>query len=95
MKSVAVIIKDPAMQYEGLRTSLGLLLEDLQVYMFVLDHDIREMDEAYADNLSFLEEMGGVYYSNHITNIQKHGFQPIERQDLPALLNTCDTIIPF
>jgi uncharacterized protein Yka (UPF0111/DUF47 family) len=95
MKRVAVIIKEPSMQYEGLRTSLGLLLEDIDVQMIVLDHEIEEMNEAYADNLSFLDEMGGNYYSNHIANVTQYGFQPIERQDLPALLQECDIIIPF
>jgi len=46
MKKAAVIIRDPEQQYEGLRTSLGLLLEDTQVQMFVLHHEIVKMDEA-------------------------------------------------
>jgi hypothetical protein len=48
------------MHYEGLRTSLGLLLEDVSVSMFVLDHEIEEFSEAYSDNLGFLEEMEGI-----------------------------------
>lgn len=95
MKRVAVIIKDPSMQYEGLRTSLGLLLEDIHVQMVVLDHEIKEMNEAYADNLSFLDEMGGEYYSNHHDNVARHGFKFVALHDLPTLLETCDHIIPF
>lgn len=95
MKRVAVIIKEPSMQYEGLRTSLGLLLEDLRVRMVVLDHEIEAMNEAYADNLSFLEEMGGDYYSNHSVNVQRHGFRPLAGDELPALLKACDIVIPF
>ena len=57
MKKVAVVIKDPDQQYEGLRTSLGLLLEDAEVQMFVLHHEIENMDEAYKDNMEFLENL--------------------------------------
>lgn len=95
MKKVAVLIKDPWAQYEGLRTSLGLLLEDIQVKMFVLDHAVADMDEAYADNLSFLEEMGGAFFSNHPVNVEQHGFQRIERRAIPAMLDECDLVIPF
>ena len=47
MKKAAVLIRDPEQQYEGLRTSLGLLIEDTEVQMFVLHHEIAHMDEAY------------------------------------------------
>ena len=57
MKKAAVIIRDPGQQYEGLRTSIGLLLENIQVQMFVLHHEIVEMDEAYRDNMEFVDEM--------------------------------------
>lgn len=95
MKRVAVVIKEPSMQYEGLRTSLGLLLEDIDVRMLVLNHAIEEMNDAYADNLSFLAEMDGEYYSNHTVNVEKYGFKPIERHDVPRLLKECDLVIPF
>ena len=37
MTKVAVLIKDPAKHYEGLRSSLGMLLYNTQVQMFVLN----------------------------------------------------------
>ncbi len=95
MKRVAVIIKDPSMQYEGLRTSLGLLLEDVYVRMFVLDHEIEDMNEAYSENLSFLDEMGGDYFSNHPVNVERYGFQHIERHKISLIMDDCDIIIPF
>ena len=50
MTHTAVIIKDRDQQYEGLRTSLGLLLYGARVQMFVLNHEIETMDEAYRQN---------------------------------------------
>ncbi|MBW1814281.1 MAG: hypothetical protein JRJ39_11605, partial [Deltaproteobacteria bacterium] len=41
---VAVLIKDVDQQYEGLRTSLGLLLEAASVQMYVLGHEIANPD---------------------------------------------------
>jgi hypothetical protein len=83
------------MQYEGLRTSLGLLLEDIAVSMFVLDHEIANFNEAYSDNLGFLEEMGGSFYSNNLANVEKYKFQHADLARIGGMLKNADLIIPF
>ena len=55
MKKVAVLINDVEQQYEGLRSSLGMLLYETEVRMFVINEEIANMDEAYQDNMEFLE----------------------------------------
>ena len=92
---VAVLIKDVDQQYEGLRTSLGLLLEAATVQMYVLNHEIKNMDEAYRDNMEFIDEMEGERYSNHPANIEKYGFKPITTEELLIQLKEVDLIIPF
>ncbi len=95
MKKIAVLIKDPNQQYEGLRTSLGLLLEAASVQMFVLNHPVINMDEAYSDNMGFLDEMEGERFSNNMVNVEKHGFQNISLDDVAVKLKDADVIIPF
>ena len=95
MKKVAVLIKDVEKQYEGLRTSLGLLLEATEVQMFVLNHEIANMDEAYHDNMGFLDEMEGERFSNHPANIEKYGFKPVTMDEVAEKIKEADTIIPF
>ena len=48
MSKVAVLINKPEQQYEGLRSSLGMLLYNTEVQMFVLNQEIANMDEAYV-----------------------------------------------
>ncbi len=93
-KKVAVLVKDKERQYEGLRSSLGLLLEDHRVSMFVLDHEI-ELTEEYEDNMMFIDEMGGARYSNVNENVEKHGFQYVSREKIPPLLDENEIVIPF
>ena len=95
MKKVAVVIKDPDQQYEGLRTSLGLLLEATQVQMFVLNHEIASMDEAYRENMEFLDEMEGERFSNNSVNVEKYGFKHITLADVATKINEADLVIPF
>lgn len=93
-KKVAVLIKDKERQYEGLRSSLGLLLENHVVSMFVLNHEV-EMTEEYSDNMGFIDEMGGTRYSNVPANVQKHGFRAITLDEIPAKLAEGEVVIPF
>jgi hypothetical protein len=95
MENIAVLIKDVDQQYEGLRTSLGLLLEASSVQMYVLNHEIANMDEAYNDNMEFIDEMEGERYSNHPANVEKYGFRPITIEEMLIKLKDADLIIPF
>ena len=95
MKKVAVLIKDVDQQYEGLRTSLGLLLEDAEVQMIVLNNEIGNMDEAYHDNMEFLDEMEGERFSNNPVNVEKYGFKYVTIEDIAARINESDIVIPF
>jgi hypothetical protein len=93
-KKVAVIIRDKERQYEGLRSSLGLLLEDHIVSMFVLDHEI-DMTDEYRDNMEFIDEMGGGRYSNIRENCEKYGFNYLSIEEIGERLREADLIIPF
>jgi hypothetical protein len=95
MKKIAVLIKDKQQQYEGLRTSLGLLLEAAEVQMFVLHHEIANMDEAYHDNMEFIDEMEGERFSNHSANVEKYGFKHVTLTDTARMISEADVVIPF
>jgi predicted NACHT family NTPase len=94
MKKVAVLVRHPHRQYEALRSSLGCLLENHQVCYLVLDHEVA-LDEAFSDNLGFLDEMEGQRYSNHPANVEKYGFTFLSLADMGELLRRQDIIIPF
>jgi len=93
-KKVAVLIKDKDRQYEGLRSSLGLLLEKHVISMFVLNHEV-DMTEEYQDNMGFIDEMGGARYSNVPANVEKWGFKAVTLDELPAKLKESELVIPF
>ena len=93
-KRVAVLIRDKERQYEGLRSSLGLLLEDHEIDMFVLDHEV-DMTEEYYDNMGFIDEMGGARFSNVPANVEKHGFQKVGLREVAGRLREHEVVIPF
>jgi hypothetical protein len=93
-KRVAVLIKDPKRHHEGLRFSLGLLLEAHTVHLAVLNHPLRASEEL-LDNMGFIDEMGGERASNHPDNVARHGFQPQSLEQLAARLPEFDVVVPF
>jgi hypothetical protein len=95
MKKVAVLIRDVEQQYEGLRVSLGALLDQVDIKMFVIDKEIGNMDEAYSDNMEFIDEMEGERFSNNDANVEKYGFQRASIGEMGAILKDMDLIIPF
>ncbi len=95
MKKVAVLINNVNQQYEGLRSSLGMMLYNTAVQMFVVDKEIANMDEAYQDNMAFLDEMEGERFSNNLANVEKHGFKYASIEQMGEMLRQADLIIPF
>ena len=95
MKKVAVLINDVEQQYEGLRSSLGMLLYETEVQMFVLNEEISNMDEAYHDNMEFLDEMEGGRFSNNRANVDKYGFTYATIDEMGEMLQQADLVIPF
>ena len=93
-KKTAILIKDKKRHYEGLRCSLGLLLEDHTVSMIILDNEIH-LTEEYHDNMHFIDEMGGTRYSNVPANIEKYGFKSLTFDEVPEIIKDNEVIIPF
>jgi len=92
----AVIIKRKSDLFEGLRTTLGLAVENIVVAMFVLDIDIDidEHSDEFKENLEWLDELECEYYSNNKANIQ-YGFKYLDMTKVVNKLETMDNIIPF
>ena len=95
MKKVAVLINNVESQYEGLRSSLGMLLYNTQVQMFVIDNEITNMNEAYQDNMGFLDEMEGQRFSNNPANVEKYGFSYASVEEIGEMVQQADLVIPF
>ena len=95
MKSAARMIRNHHRQFEGLRISLGLLLNGASVEIFVLHHEIASMDEACRDNMEFIDEMNGKRFSNNSANVEKYGFRYVTLSAAAGRLVHADVIIPL
>ena len=63
--------------------------------MFVLNHEIENMDEAYRDNMEFIDEMEGERYSNNSVNVENYGFKHMTLIEIADRINKAEVVIPF
>ena len=78
-----------------IRHFYNILTAPLTVQMFVLNDEIANMDEAYEDNMGFLDEMEGERFSNNKANVEKYGFKYATVEQIGEMLREADHVIPF
>ncbi len=89
--NVAVLIRKKQDLFEGLRSTLGLAVENFFVSMIVIDVEVQASD-TYKEYLEWLDELECEYYSNNKAD-EKHGFKYIDIEAIGEKTKTMDLVI--
>lgn len=87
----------PSSEYllDGIRSALGLAVENMYAYGVVMNNELEEMSEYHKENIDWMRDMEGEVYSIPEGNVEKHGMAKITVEELGQKLREMDVIIPY
>lgn len=94
-KKVCLMYRHPDYAIDGIRSALGLAVENMYAYGVVLDTEIPQLDELTQESIEMLRDMEGEVYSTVPANVEKNGFEPITVEELGEKLREMTHIIPY
>lgn len=100
VNKVAFLVNKSENSWEGLRSGLGLLVENMWVAVFFIDTEVElpaaKSDEEFSENLEMLEDLEGEVYTNVQANVDKWGyFQYMTLEEMLPKIKEYQLVVPF
>ena len=80
---------------DGMRSALGLAVENMYAYGVVMDEELEKLDDYALESLEMLRDMEGEIYSTVPANVDENSLEPITIEELGEKLRDMTHIIPY
>jgi hypothetical protein len=94
-KKVCLMYRNKDYAVDGMRSALGLAVENMYAYGVVMDNEIEKLDEYAQESIEMLRDMEGDIYSTVPANVEKNGFEPMTIEELGEKLRDMSIVIPY
>ena len=94
-KKVCLMYRHEDYAVDGIRSALGLAVENMYSYGVVMDTEIPTLDELTQESIEMLRDMEGDVYSTVPANVEKNGFEALTIDELGEKLREMTHIIPY
>lgn len=94
-KKVCFMYRNKDYAVDGMRSALGLAVENMYSYGVVMDSEMEQLDEHNLESLEMLRDMEGDIYSTVPANVDRNGLEPIDIEELGEKLRDMDIIVPY
>jgi len=94
-KKAFFIIRNKEYAIDGMRSGLGLAVENMYSYAHLLDTDIGKLDEENVERIEMLRDMEGDVYSNVQANCDANEFDAMSVEELGEKLRDMTVIVPY
>lgn len=100
MQGVAFLVNEPQDSWEGLRSTLGLLVENLWAACFFIDTPVEliagKTDADFQENLEMLADLEGQCFTNHRPDSERFEFMTYATLDeMAEKMKTYQLVVPF
>lgn len=80
---------------DGIRSALGLAVENMYSYGVVMDYEMEKLDEHNMESIEMLRDMEGEIYTTIPANVEKNGFELLTLEEVGEKLRDMDIIVPY
>ena len=94
-KKACFMIRNKDYAIDGMRSGLGLAVENMYSYGVLVDVELDKLDEENVDRIDMLRDMEGEVFSNVQANCDKNGFEALSIEELGEKLREMDVIVPY
>ena len=94
-KKAFFVIRNKDYALDGMRSALGLAVENMYSYAHLLDADIGKLDEENVERIEMLRDMEGDVYSNVQANCDANEFDAMSVEELGEKLREMSVVIPY
>jgi hypothetical protein len=94
-KKVCLMYRHGDYALDGIRSALGLAVENMYAYGVVMDTEMDKLDELNQESIEMLRDMEGEVYSTVPANVEKNGFEAITIEELGEKLREMTHIVPY
>lgn len=94
-KKVCLMYRHKDYAVDGIRSALGLAVENMYAYGVVMDTELDTFDDNTQESIEMLRDMEGEIFSTIPANVEKNGLEPITLAELGEKLREMTHIIPY
>ena len=94
-KKVCFMYRNKGYALDGMRSALGLAVENMYSYGVVLDTELDKFDDNQQESIEMLRDMEGEIYSTVPANCEANGLEPITVEELGEKLREMTIVIPY
>lgn len=94
-KKVCLMYRNKDYAVDGMRSALGLAVENMYAYGVVMDNEMEQLDEYAQESIEMLRDMEGDIYSTVPANVEKNGFEPMTIEELGEKLRDMSIVVPY
>ena len=94
-KKVCLLARNKDYVLDGLRSTLGLSVENHYSYAVVLKTELDKFDEYNAENIDWIRDMEGEVFSTIPANVEKNDLVALTLEELGQKLRDMDIIISY
>lgn len=80
---------------DGIRSALGLAVENMYAYAVIMKNELPALDEYNSENIDWIRDMEGDVYSTVPANVEKNNMTAITLEEVGQKLRDMDIIIPY